>query len=175
MNFHFEAKERSISVTLDGQYVRVIQGKQIEEFDINKLIKRPLEAFEKTDSAGIPRTFHLVDGNKLTVLQVRNEIFLHANGETWSRKLYEKDFSIGGDNSPEIKSPMPGKVVQLLCEVGKEYKHGEGLIVLEAMKMENVIKSPYTSRVLECKKAVGEIVGQDDVLLVLQRIEPEMT
>lgn len=175
MNFHFESKDKSHSVTVNGQYVRVTLGNRIEEFDISTVFKVPTEEVKKTDSFSKPRTFHLNDGNILTVFQVRNEIFLHSKGETWSRKLHEKDFSIGGDNSPEIKSPMPGKVVQVICEVGKEYKKGEGLMVLEAMKMENLIKSPYASRVVECKKVVGEIVGQDEVLLVLERIEPEMT
>ncbi len=42
----------------------------------------------------------------------------------------------------DVKSPMPGLVLQVLVEVGQAVSEGDPLLVLEAMKMENVIKSP---------------------------------
>lgn len=170
MNYHFEGKEGSISVSIDQGFVRVLQGIKVQEFDLGFL-----QSLERKEDPEAHRVILLPDGKKLTYFRNRSEIFLHLEGETWSAKLIEKDFSLGGDGSPEIKSPMPGKLIQVLCEKDKTYKTGESLLILEAMKMENLIKAPYPCRILECKKQVGEIVSQDEVLLILQRIEPEKT
>jgi biotin carboxyl carrier protein len=47
-----------------------------------------------------------------------------------------------GDGLAEISSPMPGRVIRILVEAGAEVKKGQGLMVVEAMKMENEIQSP---------------------------------
>ena len=44
---------------------------------------------------------------------------------------------------------MPGKVVKVLVKLGEEVKEGQGLVVVEAMKMENELKSPKAGKVVE--------------------------
>ncbi|MGZ3443898.1 MAG: biotin/lipoyl-containing protein, partial [Polyangia bacterium] len=55
-----------------------------------------------------------------------------------------------------ILSPMPGKVVKVLVAVGEEVKAGQGVMVVEAMKMENELKAPRDGKV----KAVAVKEGQ---------------
>jgi biotin carboxyl carrier protein len=68
----------------------------------------------------------------------------------------------------EIKTAMPGKVVRILVEQGAEVHKGDGLIVVEAMKMQNEMKSVKNGVVSEIRVAEGDLVGAGDVLLVVE-------
>ena len=63
---------------------------------------------------------------------------------------------VGGTAS--IDSPMPGKVIKILVKEGEEVKAGQGIIVVEAMKMENEIKTPKAGVVKEIKVKEGDAV-----------------
>jgi biotin carboxyl carrier protein len=65
-------------------------------------------------------------------------------------------FDVGGVVA--IDSPMPGKVIKLLKKEGDEVKEGEGIVVVEAMKMENELRSPKAGRVKELKVKEGAAV-----------------
>jgi pyruvate carboxylase subunit B len=65
----------------------------------------------------------------------------------------------------EVVSPMPGMVVAVLVEAGQEVRTGEGLLILEAMKMENEIRAPRTGVVETVHVTPGQRVGQDDQLV----------
>jgi biotin carboxyl carrier protein len=65
-------------------------------------------------------------------------------------------FDVGGVAA--IDSPMPGKVIKILKNEGDDVKEGEGVIVVEAMKMENELKSPKAGKVKELKVKEGAAV-----------------
>jgi biotin carboxyl carrier protein len=66
----------------------------------------------------------------------------------------------------EIKAPMPGMVLKVLVEEGAEVKKGENLFVLEAMKMENIIKSPADVTVKIIKIKPGDKVEKGQILMM---------
>jgi biotin carboxyl carrier protein len=66
----------------------------------------------------------------------------------------------------EIKAPMPGMVLKVLVEEGAEVKKGENLFVLEAMKMENIIKSPADVTVKTIKIRPGDKVEKGQILMM---------
>jgi len=68
----------------------------------------------------------------------------------------------------DIKAPMPGLVLKLLVSEGSEVKKGDNLFVLEAMKMENIIKSPADVTVKSVKIKPGDKVEKGQVLLLFQ-------
>lgn len=72
------------------------------------------------------------------------------------------------EGSSEIKTAMPGKVVRVLAEAGAEIKQGEGVIIVEAMKMQNEMKSPKDGIVKEIRCAEGATVNAGDVLAVIE-------
>ena len=72
-----------------------------------------------------------------------------------------------GDGAAELRTAMPGKVVRLLCELGAEVKKGDGVIVVEAMKMQNELKAPKDGIVKEIKVAEGTTVSAGDLLVVI--------
>lgn len=72
------------------------------------------------------------------------------------------------DGIVEIKTAMPGKVVRVLAETGAEIKTGESVIVVEAMKMQNEMKSPKDGIIKEIRFAEGATVNAGDVLVVIE-------
>lgn len=72
------------------------------------------------------------------------------------------------DGIAEIKTAMPGKLVRVLTEVGAEIKKGEGVLVVEAMKMQNEMKSPKDGIVKEIRFAEGANVNSGDVLAIIE-------
>jgi biotin carboxyl carrier protein len=72
------------------------------------------------------------------------------------------------EGAAEIKTAMPGKVVRVLAELGAEIKQGEGVIVVEAMKMQNEMKSPKDGTIKEIRFSEGETVNAGDVLAVIE-------
>ena len=67
-----------------------------------------------------------------------------------------------------LTSPMPGKVVRVLLTAGDEVEAGQGVVVVEAMKMQNEIKSPKAGRVVEIRVNEGETVSANQVLAVVE-------
>jgi biotin carboxyl carrier protein len=76
--------------------------------------------------------------------------------------------SIHGDHAARIVAPMPGKVVRVLVEVGSQVEAGAGVIVIEAMKMQNELKSPKAGTVIALNIQSGATVNGGDVLAVVE-------
>lgn len=70
------------------------------------------------------------------------------------------------DKDKAVVSPMPGKVVEVFVGAGDSVDEGDGLIVLEAMKMENIIKATKSGEVKHVYASVGDSVEKNCRLLV---------
>ena len=68
----------------------------------------------------------------------------------------------------QVHAPMPGKVVRVLVEQGQEVEAGDGLVVVEAMKMQNELKSPKAGTVAELHAQAGDTVNAGEVLVVVE-------
>ena len=71
-------------------------------------------------------------------------------------------------SSGSVEAPMQGTIVKVLVEVGQAVEVGDGIVVLEAMKMENQINAEMAGTVKEIKVAAGDTVGGGDVLAVIE-------
>jgi biotin carboxyl carrier protein len=65
-----------------------------------------------------------------------------------------------------LKAPMPGLLLDIKVEEGQTVKKGDTLLVLEAMKMENVLKAPIDATIKTIKVHKGENVDKNQVLIV---------
>jgi biotin carboxyl carrier protein len=63
-----------------------------------------------------------------------------------------------------ITAPMPGKVVRILVQAGDPVEAGQGILVVEAMKMQNEIKSPKSGKVVRLLAKEGQTVNAGDIL-----------
>ncbi len=68
----------------------------------------------------------------------------------------------------EILAPMPGKVVRVQIEAGARVEKGAGMVVVEAMKMQNEMKSPRAGVVVSINVKPGDTVNAGDVLAVVE-------
>jgi biotin carboxyl carrier protein len=140
--------------------------------------------YTREDGASVARTFSiepagegrysvLIEGRSYQVVLVGNGEVV-VNGRTLRvnvvdpRKLRSRDSAEKGGGRQTIATPMPGRVIRVLVEVGQEVEAGQGLIVVEAMKMQNEMKSPKPGKILEIRTSAGAAVAAGDALLVME-------
>ena len=102
------------------------------------------------------RTYASVNGRRLAV-EIRDP-----------RKMVRGTGGINVAGPQTIASPMPGKVVRLLVAEGDEVEAGNGLLIVEAMKMQNEIKSPKAGRVAAIHVSQGSAVGGGEAMMVVE-------
>lgn len=73
-----------------------------------------------------------------------------------------------GEGPRELRAPMPGLVVRVLVEPGQAVEAGDGLVVMEAMKMENELSAQGPGTVDEVRVEEGQAVDQEAVLVTLR-------
>jgi acetyl/propionyl-CoA carboxylase alpha subunit len=74
----------------------------------------------------------------------------------------------GMHGKASIVAPMPGKVVRILVAAGDEVKQGQGLVVVEAMKMQNEMKAPRDGRVTALEVRENDSVTAGSLLAVVE-------
>jgi len=161
MTYTFKIKDRIFSVDIDHeneQTVIKIDDKEIpvefEKIDDN-LYSIILEG--KSLTIGV-----LKDGKHLQVFMDGDLFEIEAISERDQRKSSQ---TLSGVQ--EIKSPMPSRVVKILKNVGDEAGADEGVIVVEAMKMESELKSPIEGKVTDVLVNEGDAVEAGTTLLIV--------
>ncbi len=84
------------------------------------------------------------------------------------RRLLAQGSGLEQAGSRTLIAPMPGKVVRLMVEVGCQVTAGQSLLVIEAMKMQNEVKSPKTGALLALHVAEGSSVSAGQALAVVE-------
>jgi biotin carboxyl carrier protein len=99
---------------------------------------------------------------KLT-LQTRNNDFIVevVDPRAWRSRRHG---AVEAEGRQQIAAPMPGKVVHLLVKVGDKVEAGQGLLVVEAMKMQNEVRSPKTGTVQRLLAKNGQTVNAGEIL-----------
>jgi biotin carboxyl carrier protein len=87
----------------------------------------------------------------------------------------ERRVRVGGAQSElqlqgrqKVSVPMPGKVIAVLVSAGDAVEKGQGLVIVEAMKMENEVRSPVAGEVKEIKVKPGDAVEGGAVLVIVE-------
>ena len=84
------------------------------------------------------------------------------------RNIPQRSASGARSGPAQITSPMPGKVVRILKSPGDEVEAGEGVLVVEAMKMQNELKAPKAGRIASVSAAEGAAVKTGEILAVIE-------
>jgi biotin carboxyl carrier protein len=82
----------------------------------------------------------------------------------WSRK----GSAAGAAGIQTVTAPMPGKVVRVLVAAGETVQHGQGIAVIEAMKMQNEMKSPRAGKILTLPTKEGATVAAGEILATIE-------
>ena len=140
------------------------------------------ESLEKWDSVKIQdNSFHVVYKGcsflatvcsvdfktKSFVISINNSIYSVALKDRFDDLLDSLGFAstVADESSNNIVAPMPGKVVRVLVSEGGGFCAGDPLLVLEAMKMENIIKAESSGVVNRSLVSAGDIVEKGAVLI----------
>jgi len=114
----------------------------------------------------------LLDGHSYEVKLEPSEDGVYANvdGHRYQvqvrdpRRLPRARAALSTTGRQKISSPMPGKVVRVLASEGDQVEAGQGLLVVEAMKMQNEIRSPKAGRVVSLRATEGAAVSGGETL-----------
>jgi biotin carboxyl carrier protein len=68
----------------------------------------------------------------------------------------------------ELKAMMPGRIVNVLVKEGDEVVQQQGLVVMEAMKMENELKSPKAGKIAKVRVSPGQTVEKGELLVIIE-------
>jgi biotin carboxyl carrier protein len=125
-------------------------------------------------------TFHVIKDNcsyNVEILSTKpseKAYFVKVNGEKFKFELKDRFDellqqlgldSLASAKVSEVKAPMPGIVLAVEASVGQEVSKGDTLLILEAMKMENAIKSPAEGVVKEICVEQGVAVDKNQILI----------
>ena len=84
------------------------------------------------------------------------------------RALTSRSANGAGSGRQSIAAPMPGKIVRVLVNLQDQVEPGQGLVVVEAMKMQNEMKAPRAGTVVEIRTQAGATVTAGDILIVIE-------
>ena len=164
------------------KYIVSIAGREIEVEVDGDLVT--VEGTTRTTSLraipGTPTRQLLIDGRP-TALTMRSsgrgQWSLEVGGDRWDVEVVDERTRhirtlTAGVERPRgpvtLRAPMPGLVLRILAEPGQEVAAGTGLVVLEAMKMENELKSPAAGTVGAIRVQPGQAVEKGQVLVEFQ-------
>ena len=140
-------------ITIDGRE-QVVDSRQTGQGSFSLLIEH---AAAEVSVSSRGDEFQVVVGGLSHRLRLLDE-----------RALRRRDRSTAGDGARDVRAAMPGKVVTVLVEAGANVERGQGLVVLEAMKMENEIGAPRTGPVAEVCVRPGQAVEAGELLVRLE-------
>jgi biotin carboxyl carrier protein len=140
---------------VDGQFIEVDAA--LTARDVLSLLVGG-KAYEIKRERSLQGELHMVIGSARYAVDVQDP-----------RSLRTRRALGGAESGPQkVKSPMPGKIVRILVSEKDEVKEGQGIIVMEAMKMQNEMKSPKDGKVQKILTAEGSIVNAGDTLAIIE-------
>jgi biotin carboxyl carrier protein len=119
----------------------------------------------------------ILDGHSWQVIQESsatetNIIIGHERFSTTlrdPRSLRSRRRDEGGGKGPKkITAPMPGKVIRILAQTGDEVQAGQGVVIIEAMKMQNELKSPKQGKLKKLHVQEGALAEAGQVLAEIE-------
>jgi biotin carboxyl carrier protein len=145
------------------------------QFEITKADAEAIDCIETSDN-----TFHILHENttidasilnsdfnkKLYTVKVNNNTYEVNINNALDQHIEALGFEVGASiKINDIKAPMPGLILEISISEGQEVKENDALLILEAMKMENVIKSPRDGIIKSIKVKQTEAVDINSLLI----------
>jgi biotin carboxyl carrier protein len=164
MKYDVEIQGRQATIELEQRDSRIQARAGLRHYDIE--VETPEEGvysflagdrvYETRVWAIGPDTFNVTIGGRLFSARIID------------RKHRRPASEPGIEGRQNLVAPMPGKVVRVLLAAGAEVAPGQGVVVVEAMKMQNEIKSPKAGRVIEVRVIEGATVNANQILAVVE-------
>lgn len=161
--------EREISVEkLDGSRVRVTHGGRARVYEAVRVAGNGRASTWSLVPEGGGRQSQVdVDGAAPDLTVTVDNVSVPLKLQSARAKVAGRAAAPPKSGPAAVQSPMPGKVVKVLVAVGDEVKTGAGVVVVEAMKMENELKAPRDGKVKSVAVKEGQAVEAGQTLATL--------
>jgi len=157
-----------------GGRTRELEARRVANRWLWQLDGKPIEADAVEVSPGV---FSILIGGKSFELRVEERaagLRLFSTGKEFSADVIDprqwrrrRPGGLEAQGRQQVLAPMPGKVVRVLVKTGDAVEAGQGLLVVEAMKMQNEIRAPKTGKVERLLVVEGQAVNAGEVLAVV--------
>jgi biotin carboxyl carrier protein len=174
MTFEIEVngRTRPVSVEREGDRYRVTIDGKSRVVDLARVDRSTLSLIFSEDAASHEVAIaERLEPGELEVHLRPGVVYARLESRTRARSRRAAagmDPFAAADGEQHIVAPMPGKVVRVLVAPGDEVKTRQGLVVVEAMKMENELRSPKDGRVKDVRVQQGTSVEAGRVLVVVE-------
>jgi biotin carboxyl carrier protein len=173
MNFEIEVNGRSRTVKIErtGSRYRIESDGRLDVVDVARVDRTTISMI----LLGERETSH-----EATLLEGREpgevEVYLRSGvvrtlmaGAPGQRRWSAAGSVLGGPGGPQrIIAPMPGKIVKVLVKPGDHVTARQGVVVIEAMKMENELRASRDGQVMDIHVAEGDLVDAGRLLAVIE-------
>lgn len=155
-------------IIIDDVYQFEISSKDLEDLDIVEKAQDSYHILRNDSSYNVEictenfnrKTYKVKVNNKYFNVLINNELDM---------LIQEMGFEIGsGAQVSQIDAPMPGTVLKINITEGQEVEEDEPLLILEAMKMENVLSSPRNGKIKSIEVKEGEAVNKKQILILFE-------
>jgi biotin carboxyl carrier protein len=160
-------------VSIDGRSYRL----DLEQVDGHWLCRLDGRELEVDAVLARPNVLSLRIGNKAYEVKcerVASDVHIWVGSRRFApevrdpRSLRSRARAVDEHGPKKLTAPMPGKVVRILLAQGAEVEAGTGVLVVEAMKMQNEVKSPKKGTIQKILVAEGAAVNAGDVLAIVE-------
>jgi biotin carboxyl carrier protein len=112
-----------------------------------------------------PLHVHVASDDRRTLIAIDGQVYEFTQARKKQSKARRSEL---GKLEPEVRSPMPGKILQVLVEEGMPVEAGQTLVLLEAMKMENSLTAEGAAQVKKIHISPGDLVDLGQLILELE-------
>ena len=154
--YNFSVKTENKTISVDNEIIK------LDHIDLNENTSHVLYQ----NKSYLIEVVELNKEEKTVIIKVNRNIYTLSIEDQYDQLLKQLGMdSLAVSKILQIKAPMPGLVLSVLVADGDEVKKGDNLLVLEAMKMENMIKSPTDGVIKKIEIKQGNKVEKNQLLI----------
>lgn len=140
-------------------------GQEVQDWQLTKVRDRHYHLLHQNQSFKV-ELIQIDEESKTVILKLNNKLAEIQLKDKFDLLLEKLGMNFSKGTAPQdLKAPMPGLIFDIKVMEGDAVKKGDALLVLEAMKMENILKSPSDGVVKSIKIKKGESVEKNQVLI----------
>lgn len=124
-----------------------------------------------------PGTYSILIGGRSLEVRVEphaQSLVVSVAGREYSVKVHDprewrgkRAGALQSEGRQQVLAPMPGKVIRILAKAGEKIEAGQGVVVVEAMKMQNEVRAPKSGQIEKVLVAEGQSVNAGEVLAIV--------
>ena len=157
--------KHSLEISPEGNAVEGLLDGAYYNLDIEKIDSRTWHILKDYKSYYVQWVERSEDGKTFS-LKINGQLLELNAKDHYDLLLEQMGMSAANTaKASKLKAPMPGKVLEVMVQTGQTVAKGEGLLILEAMKMENVLKAEEEGIIKSVNVSVGDAVEKNNVLI----------